>query len=203
MVLAGRANKMEPWVVAITGASGAIYGKKLLKALHSAGEQICLVISGPGMRVVKEELGWSLQGDQMEITRQVKNYLGLAPDDTSLNYFDCTDIGCSLASGSFPTKGMLIVPCSMATLAGIAGGLSRNLIERAADVTLKERRSLVLVPRETPLNSIHLKNMLTLAQIGVHIVPPVPAFYFGPRDLDDIVDFFVTRVLDLVGIRIP
>lgn len=192
---------MKPWVVAITGASGAIYGQKTIQALHSSGERVCLIISEPGMRVVQEELGWSLGGRPEEIALQIKSSLGYPPKDDSLLYFDWSDIGCCLASGSFPTKGMLVVPCSMATLAGIAAGMSRNLIERAADVAIKERRPLVLVPRETPLNPIHLKNMLALAEIGVHIVPPMPAFYFGPRDLDELVDYFVSRVLSLVGAR--
>jgi 4-hydroxy-3-polyprenylbenzoate decarboxylase len=192
---------MEPWVVAITGASGAIYGKKTIKALHSAGEKVCLVISKPGVQVLQEELGWRLGGEPDRIVDQLKDYLGYQPEDNSLLYFDWNDIGCRLATGSFPTKGMLVVPCTMATLAGIATGMSRNLIERAADVTLKERRPLVLVPRETPLNSIHLKNMLALAEIGVHIVPPMPAFYFGPHDIDDLVDYFVSRLLSLVGVK--
>lgn len=192
---------MIPWVVGITGASGAIYAERLLKALKEAKERICLTITGPGMRVVHDELGWVLSGDKVETEKNLREYLGYTLEDHTFSYYDWQDIGCELASGSFPTKGMLIVPCSMATLAGIANGMSRNLIERAADVTLKERRPLVLVPRETPLNPIHLRNMLTLAEIGVHIVPPMPSFYFGPRDLDDLVDFFVSRVMDLIGVK--
>lgn len=192
---------MVPWVVAITGATGAIYAERLLRALKGAKERVCLTISGPGMRVVYDELGWVLTGDQKEVERSLRNYLGYHAMDEDFSYYDWQDIGCELASGSFPTKGMLVVPCSMATLAGIANGVSRNLIERAADVTLKERRPLVLVPRETPLNPIHLRNMLKLAKIGVHIVPPMPAFYFGPRTLDDIVDFFIERLLGLIGVN--
>jgi 4-hydroxy-3-polyprenylbenzoate decarboxylase len=191
---------MAPWVVAVTGASGVIYGIKAIKALHYAGEKICVVISDPGKRVLKEELGWFLTGDQKETSQQIKSYLRLSPDDPLLSYYDWKDIGCCLASGSFNTKGMIVVPCTMATLAGIACGMSRNLIERAADVTIKEKRHLILVPRETPFNAIHLKNMLELAQLGVHIVPPVPAFYFGPRDIDDLVDFFVSRLMNLIGV---
>ncbi|AFV11750.1 putative aromatic acid decarboxylase [Thermacetogenium phaeum DSM 12270] len=193
---------MAPWVIAITGASGAIYAFKTIRALLAAGEKVCLIISEPGARVLREELGWSLKGGVEEFALEIKEKLGCPEEDDSLLCFDCNDIGCCLASGSFLTKGMLIVPCSMATLAGIAAGTSRNLIERAADVTIKERRPLVLVPRETPLNSIHLKNMLALAEIGVHIVPPMPAFYFGPRSIDDLVDYFVSRVLNLVGVKI-
>lgn len=192
---------MVPWVVAITGATGAIYAERLLRALKDAKERVCLTISGPGMRVVRDELGWVLSGDQREVEKALRSYLGYSAQDEDLSYYDWQDIGCDLASGSFPTKGMLIVPCSMATLAGIANGISRNLIERAADVTLKERRPLVLVPRETPLNPIHLRNMLKLAEIGAHIVPPMPAFYFGPRTLDDLIDFFVKRLLGLIGIK--
>ncbi|MDH7576324.1 MAG: UbiX family flavin prenyltransferase [Bacillota bacterium] len=192
---------MNTWVFAITGATGAIYAQKLLAALKAKQARICLTITGPGMRVVKDELGWSLAGTPQEIERKFRDYLGYGSEDQNLSYFDWQDIGCCLASGSFPTKGMLVVPCSMATLAGIAGGMSRNLVERAADVTLKERRPLVLVPRETPLNPIQIKNMLTLAEIGVHIVPPVPAFYFGPRSIDDLVEFFVARLLSLIGLE--
>lgn len=192
---------MIPWVMAITGATGAIYAEHMLKALKSAQERVCLTISGPGMRVVHDELGWVLTGGRTEIERSLRHYLGYTPEDNALSYYDWQDIGCDLASGSFPTKGMLVVPCSMATLAGIANGMSRNLIERAADVTLKERRPLVLVPRETPLNPIHLRNMLALAEIGVHIVPPMPSFYFGPCNIEDLVNFFVERVLGLIGVR--
>ncbi|NPV28674.1 MAG: UbiX family flavin prenyltransferase [Firmicutes bacterium] len=190
---------MDTWVFAITGATGAIYAEKLLKALKVHKTRICLVITEPGMRVVKDELGWTLGGTPEEIERKLRGYLGYAPRDDSLSYFDWRDVGCCLATGSFPTKGMLVVPCSMATLAGIAGGMSRNLVERAADVTLKERRPLVLVPRETPLNPIQIRNMLTLAEIGVHIVPPMPAFYFGPRSIEDLVEFFTARLLNLIG----
>lgn len=190
---------MKPWVLAITGASGSIYAKKLLELLYFSGQKVCLIISEPGMRVIRDELGWELRGNPAEIEQQINSYLGYRED--YITYFDWRDIGCQLASGSFYTKGMFVVPCSMATLAGIANGLSRNLIERAADVTVKERRPLLLVPRETPLNAIHLRNMLRLAEIGVHIVPPMPAFYFGPRHIEDIVDYFVKRLLSLVDVK--
>ncbi len=190
-----------PWVVAITGASGSIYAKRLIETLRIYGEPLCLVISGPGRRVAKDELGWDLTGDPRDDQERIRSYCGYRPDEEGLSCYDWQDIGCCLASGSFRTRGMLVVPCSMATLAGIAAGSSRNLIERAADVTIKERRRLILAPRETPLSPIHLRNMLALAEIGVDIVPPMPAFYFGPDSIGDLIDYFVKRVLDLAGIQ--
>lgn len=190
---------MDPWVVAITGATGPVYAKRLIETLRLCGETICLVISGPGRRVVNDELGWALTGDIRDDREHIRSYCGYSPDEEGLSCYDWQDIGCCLASGSFRTRGMFVVPCSMATLAGIAAGSSRNLIERAADVTIKERRRLILAPRETPLSPIHLRNMLTLAEMGVYIAPPMPAFYFGPGSLDDLVDFFVKRVLSLAG----
>lgn len=202
MVFRSRGARVEPWVVAITGATGTIYAKKLIEALRVYREKICLVISEPGRRVAKDELGWTLIGDLRDDQSSIRRYCGYQPgEDELLTYFDCQDIGSCLASGSFQTKGMFVVPCSMGTLAGIAAGSSRNLVERAADVTIKERRQLILVTRETPLSPIHLRNMLTLAEIGVLIAPPMPAFYFGPRDVDDLVDFFVKRLLRLAGFR--
>jgi 4-hydroxy-3-polyprenylbenzoate decarboxylase len=191
---------MDTWVVAITGASGVIFARELIRALKNARVNICLTISGPGRRVLAEELGWQLSGEADSVESQLRRYLGYSPEDTSLLYFDWQDIGCRLASGSYPTRGMVVVPCTMATLGGIANGLSSNLIERAADVTIKERRTLVLVPRETPLSPIHLRNMLALAEIGVLIVPPVPAFYFAPGSIEELVEYFVRRLLILMGL---
>ncbi len=191
---------MDPWVVAITGASGTVYAKRLIENLRLYGETICLVVSGPGRRVAKDELGWVLTGDLRDDRESIRSYCGYSADEDGLSCYDWQDIGCCLASGSFRTRGMFVIPCTMATLAGIAAGSSRNLIERAADVTIKERRRLILAPRETPLSPIHLRNMLTLAELGVDIVPPMPAFYFGPGSLDDLVDFFVKRVLAVAGL---
>lgn len=191
---------MDPWVVAITGASGSVYAKRLMEILlRDYGERICLVISGPGRRVIGDELGWALTGNIRDDQERIRSYCGCRPDGEELTCYDWQDIGTCLASGSFRTRGMFVAPCSMATLAGIAAGSSRNLIERAADVAIKEKRRLILVPRETPLSPIHLRNMLTLAEMGVFIVPPVPAFYFRPGNIDDLVDFFVKRVLRLAG----
>jgi 4-hydroxy-3-polyprenylbenzoate decarboxylase len=190
---------VDPWIVAITGATGSVYAKRLIETLRIYGEPLCLVISGPGRRVVKDELGWVLTGDIQDDQELIRGYCGYSPDEDGLSCFDWQDIGCCLASGSFRTKGMFVVPCSMATLAGIAAGTSSNLIERAADVVIKERRRLVMVPRETPLSPIHLRNMLALAEMGVCIAPPMPAFYFRPKSLDDLIGFFVKRVLSLAG----
>lgn len=196
-----RGARVDPWVVAISGATGSVYAKRLIEALRNYGEQICLVISEPGRRVARDELDWDLTGDTQVDQERIRHYCGYQPGEEGLSCYDWQDIGCSLASGSFQTQGMMVVPCSMATLAGIAAGSSRNLIERAADVTIKERRRLILVTRETPLSPIHLRNMLTLADLGASIVPPMPAFYCKPRDIDDLVDFFVRRVLQLAGYR--
>jgi 4-hydroxy-3-polyprenylbenzoate decarboxylase len=190
---------VDPWIVAITGATGSVYAKRLIETLRTYEEPLCLVISGPGRRVVKDELGWVLTGDIQNDQELIRGYCGYRPDEDGLSCFDWQDIGCCLASGSFRTRGMFVVPCTMATLAGIAAGTSSNLIERAADVVIKERRRLVMVPRETPLSPIHLRNMLALAEMGVCIAPPMPAFYFRPKSLDDLVDFFVKRVLALAG----
>jgi 4-hydroxy-3-polyprenylbenzoate decarboxylase len=187
-------------VVAITGASGTVYAKRLIETLRLGGETVCLVISEPGRRVAGDELGWVLTGNSRDDRQLIGSACGYTPDDDRLLCYDWRDIGCCLASGSFRTKGMFVVPCSMATLSGIAAGSSRNLIERAADVVIKERRRLILVPRETPLSPIHLRNMLMLAEMGVDIVPPMPAFYARPDSLGDVVDFFIRRLLSLAGI---
>jgi 4-hydroxy-3-polyprenylbenzoate decarboxylase len=188
-------------VLAITGASGAIYAKRLIEALRTKGEELCLIVSGPGIRVIREELGWDLTGEITGDERRIRSYCGWRPDEQGLSCYDWQDIGSCLASGSFQTRGMMVVPCSMATLAGIAAGSSRNLVERAADVTIKERRRLILAPRETPLSPIHLRNMLTLAEIGVSIMPPMPAFYYRPQSLEDLIDHFVQRILRLADIE--
>lgn len=172
-------------VVAISGASGAIYGIRLLEELHKAGVETHLIISR-----------WA-----EETIRQETDYTPEAVAALANAVYDPADQGAALSSGSFPTAGMIVAPCSMKTLAAIAHGYSDNLITRAADVTLKEGRRLILLPRETPLHAIHLENMLTLARLGVAIVPPVPAFYHRPQQIMDIVDQTVGKVLDLLGLK--
>ena len=171
--------------VAITGASGVVYGKRLLKVLREKNVETHLIISKAAEKVIKYELG-----------RSKEDVEKLA--DHSYNVDDWS---APIVSGSFKTDGMIIIPCSMKTLAGIAHGYSDNLVLRAADVTLKEKRRLILVPRETPLNVVHLRNMLELAEQGVVIVPAVPAYYHKPKDIDDLVDFVVGKVLDLLGME--
>lgn len=170
--------------MAITGASGVVYGKRLLETLRDKSVETHLVISRTAERIIEHELGVT------------KKALGRIANHA----YEVNDWNSAIASGSFRTDGMVIAPCSMKTLAGVASGYSDNLILRAADVTLKEKRRLILVPRETPLNVIHLKNMLDLAKQGVLIVPAMPAYYHKPKNIEDMVNYVVGRVLDLFEI---
>ncbi|SMC24819.1 4-hydroxy-3-polyprenylbenzoate decarboxylase [Desulfacinum hydrothermale DSM 13146] len=175
----------KPIVVGVTGASGAPYARRLLQVLADAGLPVHLVASSAGRLVYKLETGRSLEEDLPAGVRLFGEDQFTAP----------------MASGSFQTRGMVIVPCTMATLAAVAQGLANNLIQRAADVCLKERRPLIVVPRETPLNAVHLKNMLTLCQAGALILPPMPGFYHRPETVQDLVDFVVARILDHLGVE--
>lgn len=188
-------DKGKSIVVGITGASGSIYGVKLIETLLGMNFLVHLVVSNAGWRVIKEELGWNTSDREATL----KDHFGQLPG--KLVYHPIADIGASIASGSFLTHGMIVMPCSMGTLSSIANGTSDNLMARAADVMLKEGRPLVLVPRETPLHAIHLENMLKLARLGVRIIPAMPAFYFGPQTIDDLVKFLVGKVLDNLGIE--
>ena len=174
-------------VVAITGATGAIYGVRVLQRLHAAGAETHLVISRWGARTLLHETTWSRQ--QVEALATETH----AP----------ADMGAAISSGSFRTDGMIIAPCSAKTLAAIAHGYGDNLVHRAADVILKERRKLVLAIREAPLSEIHLENMLTLARMGAVILPPMPAFYNHPKTVDDVVEHTVARILDQFGFEMP
>ncbi|GIP52109.1 MULTISPECIES: UbiX family flavin prenyltransferase [Paenibacillus] len=188
-------NKNRAMVVGITGASGAVYGVKLVKTLLGLGINVHLVISNAGWRVMKEELGWETTDREAVLRSHFDGFSG------SYTYHPVGDIGASIASGSFLVEGMVIMPCSMGTLSSIANGSSDNLMTRAADVMLKEGRPLVLVPRETPLHAIHLENMTKLARLGVRMIPAMPAFYFGPQSIDDLVAFLVGKVLDNLKIE--
>jgi flavin prenyltransferase len=172
--------------VAITGATGAVYGVRLLEMLQESPVETHLVISPWGRRTLLHETKYSVD----EVQRLA-----------SVSYLP-NDQGAAISSGSFLTTGMAIVPCSMRTLAAVAHGLGDNLIHRAADVVLKERRRLLLAPREAPLNDIHLENMLKLSRMGVVICPPMPGFYQRPETLDDIVNQTVVRILDQFGIHL-
>src|ERR1700730_14803424 len=173
-------------IVGITGATGSIFGVRLLQALAGSGVETHVVVSKWGMRTLAHETSFTLDQVQSMATA----------------YYSPNDQGAAISSGSFVTSGMVVAPCSMRTLAAIASGQGDNLIHRAADVILKERRKLVLVVREMPLNDIHLENMLKLSRMGVVILPPVPAFYNHPQSIDEMVDHIVMRILDQFDIHL-
>jgi len=172
-------------IIAITGASGVVYGKRLLEVLQKKKIETHLIISKTAEKIIEHEL---------EATK--KDIEKLAS-----HVYSVDDLAAKIASGSFRTDGMIIIPCSMKTLAGIAHGYAENLILRVADVMLKEKRKLILVPRETPLNIIHLRNMLELAKQGVVIVPAMPAYYHKPKNVGDVIDYVVGKVVDCLGIE--
>ncbi|MCC6988191.1 MAG: UbiX family flavin prenyltransferase [Acidobacteria bacterium] len=174
----------EPVIVAITGATGIIYGVRLLERLREAGVPSHLVLSKWAIQTMLQETDYTVEGVK-RLATEVHS-----PDD----------FGASISSGSFLTRGMVVAPCSMRTLAAISTGSGTTLVHRAADVVLKERRRLVLLPREAPLSDIHLEHMLRLSRMGVVMVPPVPAFYHRPTTVDEIVDHTVMRVLDQFGL---
>jgi 4-hydroxy-3-polyprenylbenzoate decarboxylase len=181
-------------VLAMTGASGAPFAVELLRTLTRAGRTVHLTISPSGAQVLREELGL-----EVALTRFDPGPFGeLGPG--RLDYYHHTDFSSGIASGSFPTGGMVVSPCSMSTLASIAHGITTNLITRAADVHLKERRKLVLVPRETPLSLVHLENMAAVTRAGAVVLPAMPGWYHRPRSLDDLVRFIVSRVCDQLGV---
>ena len=178
---------MRRLIVGMTGSTGAIFGIRLLEALKHAEVESHLVISKWAQRTIEHETSHTVE--QVRSLATVVHSQG--------------DMGASISSGSFITEGMVVIPCSVRTLGGIANGYGEHLVHRAADVILKERRRLVLVVRETPLSEVHLENMLKLARMGVSIVPPMPAFYNHPKTVDDVVDHIVFRVLDQFGIEAP
>lgn len=192
---------MSVYVVGITGGSGAPYTKRLLEALLQTEHQVKAVISAAGEEVLKIELGLHLEGTLKHKEEQLKVLLDVDKPAIELELFDPKDLTASISSGSFPSAGMVIAPCSMGTLGRIAMGASSNLVERAADVMLKERRPLILVPRETPLSEIHLRNMLWVRRAGADVLPAMPGFYHNPRSISDLVDFIVGRILDRLGIQ--
>ena len=172
-------------VVGITGASGSIYGVRLIEVLRRAGHEVHAVVTQSGWQVMDYECGVSRE----ELAKQV-NVL-----------YDVENIGAAIASGSFRMDAMVVVPCSMKTAGSIAQGISDNLLTRAADVALKEGRPLILVPRETPMHAIHLENLLKLAQTGARIMPACPGFYHRPQTLDDLVDMMVGKICDMLGVE--
>jgi 4-hydroxy-3-polyprenylbenzoate decarboxylase len=183
-------------VVAITGASGSPYGVRLLDILLSAGRTVHLVISPAATQVMERELGVTIDLAHFDPRVLLKN-----ADVSRLHYHHFRDFSAGIASGSFRTAGMAVCPCSMGTVAAIAHGTSENLIHRAADVHLKERRKLILVPRETPLGLVQLRNLTAVAEAGAVVLPAMPAFYTLPKTVDDMVDFVVGRVCDQLGVE--
>ncbi len=199
---------MAYYTVALTGASGAVYGLRLVCLLLKRGDDVDLLVSPSGFLIFREELGIDVQkaGSPEEAVKKFLNERW--PDESSrgdskgtLSFTPAEELSSHLASGSSLRRTMIICPCSMGTLARIAAGVSGNLIERAADCVLKERGLLVLVPRETPLNTIHLENMLRLSRTGAVILPAMPGFYTKPSTVDDMVDFVVGKIFDILGIE--
>ncbi len=197
-------------VLAITGASGAIYGLRLTEELLRSGTRVTLLISRCGFMVLREECGLDWEGtNPEEVAEKAWDYFAAAISmgrdetdfDPAIDYYADDDFLAPVASGSSAPDAMVVAPCSMGSLARIAAGLSGTLLERSADCMLKEGRPLVLVPRETPLSAIHLENMLKLARLGVRIVPAMPGFYGKPETMDDLVNFLVGKVLDQLGVE--
>jgi 4-hydroxy-3-polyprenylbenzoate decarboxylase len=185
------------FTVAITGASGAIYATRTMAALLERGCQIELVVSDYGRRLLRDELGEAASVDKL--TDFLVSRYGDSVRRGAITLHSNKDLGAKIASGSQGCEGMVVVPCSMKTLAGIAHGLSRNLVERAADVMLKERRILIVVPRETPMSLPQLKNMVRCAEAGAMVLPAMPAFYQMPKTLDDLADFMAGKILSALG----
>ncbi|HUR33174.1 MAG TPA: UbiX family flavin prenyltransferase [Vicinamibacterales bacterium] len=191
------AERVASIAVAITGASGALYATRTLAALLSRGVHVELVISDYGRRLLFDELGEKATLERL--TPFLIEKYGAAVEAGTLSLHSNKDLGATIASGSHGCRGMVIVPCSMKTLAAVAHGLSRNLVERAADVMLKERRPLVIVPRETPMSLMQLRNMVLCAEAGAIMLPAMPAFYQMPQTLDHLADFMAGKILSALG----
>ena len=187
-------DAVPPIVVAITGASGAPYAVRLMQQLVERAQPISLIVTDHGIRLLDTEMG-------IPSVDALRARLGGAAWDEAVRVYDDRDRGAAPASGSARSAGMVICPCSMGTVSAIAVGASRSLVERAADVALKERRRLILVPRETPYSAIHLENMLALTRAGAVVMPASPGFYHRPTSVDDLIDFVVARVLDHLGVE--
>ena len=187
-----------PLAVAITGASGIVYGQRLIEVLLAANVDVHLTISDSAKIVAKHELDLDIDLNDFKITQLLPQYTG----DRDVTYHHYKDFMTPIASGSFKTRGMVICPCSGGTLSGIASAASRNLIQRAADVHLKERRPLILVPRETPLSLIQINNLKIACEAGATILPASPGFYQSTKTVQDLVDFVVNRIVDHVGMDV-
>jgi 4-hydroxy-3-polyprenylbenzoate decarboxylase len=187
----------HPLVLGITGASGAIYAKRLLEVLAGGGAEVHLTISPSGRLVIEQELGIALDPARINPAPLLASLKNTPAEKRGVvHYHKHNDYLAPVASGSFLTAGMVICPCSGSTMSAVASGSGNNLIQRAADVHLKERRKLILVPRETPLSLVHLENMKRACEMGAVVLPAMPAFYHGVQSVQDLVDFVVARILD-------
>ena len=193
----GSTERRQAVAIAVTGASGAVYATRTLSALLERGVHVELIVSDYGRRLLRDELGEQASVDRL-MPFLVDKY-GAGVNAGTVTIHSNRDLGATIASGSHGCSGMAIVPCSMKTLAAVAHGLSRNLIERAADVMLKEQRRLVIVPRETPMSLPQLRNMVLCAEAGAMILPAMPAFYQQPKTLDDLADFMAGKILSALG----
>jgi len=189
---------MNNLVVGITGASGSIYGLRLVEELLRTGKQVTLLLTNAGRQVLAFETGLQLAEDSQDCRAQLREHFKAGEQ---LGHFALNDFFAPIASGSSAPDAVVICPCSLGTAGRIAAGLSDNLLERVADVALKERRQLLLVPRETPFNQIHLENLLRLSQAGAQILPAMPGFYNRPQTVADLVDFVVGKILDQLGVE--
>lgn len=188
---------MKKYVFALTGATGSILGIRVLREIVKISE-VHLVISSQSFPIIRQETGIDWYGDTEE---DVQGKVRESLHSEKIHYYNEINLSAPVSSGSFRTDGMFIVPCSMKTLSGVANGYTENLIQRTADVTIKEGRNLVISPREMPFSAIHLENMLKLARLGVKIAPPVMGFYHEPRTIEDMIDFAAGKILDLMGIE--
>lgn len=184
----------QVWVVGVTGASGVRYATRLLEVLSKLVKEVHVVFSDAALRVLNDEEGIAIGPSALSMERLTGSHA------ENVTFYNPRDIGARIASGSMLTSGMVVIPCSMATLGAIAHGIPNHLVHRAADVHMKEGRTLILIPRETPLSPIHLENLLKLSRYGVKIVPAMPGFYHKPESVQDMVDQFVMKVLDSMGI---
>jgi flavin prenyltransferase len=189
---------MKQIVVAITGASGSVYGVRLVEELLLSECRVSLLLTRSGLDVLRYETGLPWEGTVTERLQQMRDYFSA---DSRLEHYGEDDLFAPVASGSSAPDAVVICPCSMGTAGRMAAGLGSNLVERVADVALKERRQLILVPRETPFNQIHLENLLRLSRAGAHILPAMPAFYHRPQTIDELVNFVVGKILDSLQIK--
>ena len=197
---------MGSYIVGITGASGSIYGVRLIEELLVTGNDVHIVITDSGKKVIEYETGYHAEAFARHLEINGNTISGKKGNRNFSNkgkviFYEIDNLFAAIASGSFKTDGMIVLPCSMSTLAEIANGISKNLLTRAADVCIKEKRKLVIVPRETPLSTIHLKNMLALSETGVTILPAMPGFYHKPQSMEDLINFVVGKVLDTLNIE--